>query len=849
MRRLLWIIGLLFAALPAKANDVYISQSGGALSTPCNSTNSAAWFNNINNWGTNAGQIGSGTTVHICGTITSALAVPKSVGTGTITIFFEPHDAQNQRPNGAISLTTISSPLSIKNSTNSWIVNGSTPCGPSPTGQQACTGQLQVVGNGSAGPLHSGSANIRGIDFTGSTGSLEVKNLELGPLYIHNPPANITQSSILNNVATVVCDVAACGLTVGITKVAILSTFTNTSQQGTTGTGASLELDNSGQCGMSGVCYTVSTVSGNQITFSTSGLADNSTGAGGVIAEQEVVQQNSNNFYANPMAGNVHIHDCRIHDSGWQLNPSGNVSNAVTYEINNNELYNQDHALQFASANAFTALIHDNHIHGFINWDGTSRSTLQGGGGGSAFAHHDGIQWSTTPNGTQPPGSYYIYNNLWDGDPGASTTGVIFAQTSPNNLYVFNELYLVPDGVHTWGNGFLKPSNGNGVHVYNNTVYGGASPNGEACVLSDLNPAYTSSNNDFINNVMTNCNTLVNFTGAVMNANTATAGIHHNIYTGSSRVNGNSIFRWNGANVNTLATWQADSGDATDQFSTGLVGAGLDHGTGAVQAGSIVIGNGANLTTLCSGHLVPLCSDTSAGNTRVPAARNASRAWDAGASQFAPSHQISKVQVINPASVHGTSLSASLPTETAGHFLIAGTAYQLPGTTVTLTDTAGNTWVHLTAYNNSNCGTTDGNYSGVQLWYAENIKGGANTVTMQVNATTYIWLAVVEYSGIKTSGSLAASNGFVATTSSTSISAGTLNATGPNNLVFGFFHNEHQNTNMTAGSGYVDEANSGLTAMIEDNVAAAAGNYNPSANYTNGSDSCGVATDAAFISQ
>jgi hypothetical protein len=212
-------------------------------------------------------------------------------------------------------------------------------------------------------------------------------------------------------------------------------------------------------------------------------------------------------------------------------------------------------------------------------------------------------------------------------------------------------------------------------------------------------------------------------------------------------------------------------------------------------------------------------------------------------------HQISKVQVINPAYVHGTSLTASLPTETAGNFLIAATAYQVPGTTVSLTDTLGNTWTDLTSYNTSAAATTDGNYSGVQLWYAENIKGSANTVTISVNATTYIWLGVVEYSGIKTSGSLAANNGFVATTSSNSISAGNVTATGTNNLIFGFFHDEFQNTNMTAGSGYVDEANSGLTSMIEDNFSAAMGTYNPSANYTNGSDKCGVATDAAFISQ
>jgi hypothetical protein len=192
-------------------------------------------------------------------------------------------------------------------------------------------------------------------------------------------------------------------------------------------------------------------------------------------------------------------------------------------------------------------------------------------------------------------------------------------------------------------------------------------------------------------------------------------------------------------------------------------------------------------------------------------------------------------------------MTASL-TETAGNFLIAATAYQVPAT-VTVTDSLGNTWNPLTAYNNSSCGTSDGNYSGVQLWYAENIKGGANTVTMQVNATTYIWLGVVEYSGVATSGALESSTGAVATSSSNSMSAGNLNATGPNNVVIGFFHDQRQTSNMTPGSGYVDNANSALTTMLEDLFPIGSGTYDPMAIYTSGSDSCGVATGAAFISK
>jgi len=87
---------LLLALSPiARANDIYISQSGSGSGSSCTSTLSAAFFNNSSNWGTGAGQIGPGTTVHLCGTFTGA---PNSVmltfrGNGTssspITVLFE----------------------------------------------------------------------------------------------------------------------------------------------------------------------------------------------------------------------------------------------------------------------------------------------------------------------------------------------------------------------------------------------------------------------------------------------------------------------------------------------------------------------------------------------------------------------------------------------------------------------------------------------------------------------------------------------------------------------------------------------------------------------------------------
>lgn len=112
-------VGLFFLFLSsvgspaALANDIYISQSGNGSGSSCSSTLSASFFNNSASWGTAAGQIGPGTTVHLCGTFTGA---PGSVmlsfqGNGTalspITVLFESGAQLNApywSPSGAVNM-------------------------------------------------------------------------------------------------------------------------------------------------------------------------------------------------------------------------------------------------------------------------------------------------------------------------------------------------------------------------------------------------------------------------------------------------------------------------------------------------------------------------------------------------------------------------------------------------------------------------------------------------------------------------------------------------------------------------------------------------------------------------
>src|SRR5437763_3237612 len=70
MRRAILIVLFLFSALPAGAKDFYIAarQAGTGSGTECSTPKAYNWFNTATSWGTEASQIGPGTTVHLCGT-------------------------------------------------------------------------------------------------------------------------------------------------------------------------------------------------------------------------------------------------------------------------------------------------------------------------------------------------------------------------------------------------------------------------------------------------------------------------------------------------------------------------------------------------------------------------------------------------------------------------------------------------------------------------------------------------------------------------------------------------------------------------------------------------------------
>ena len=95
---ILAVILVTFAAAFATASDIYIAQNaiGANTGADCADAHAVTWFDSGSNWGSGGGQIGPGTTVHLCGTFSAPAGASEYLtfqGSGTngnpITLLFE----------------------------------------------------------------------------------------------------------------------------------------------------------------------------------------------------------------------------------------------------------------------------------------------------------------------------------------------------------------------------------------------------------------------------------------------------------------------------------------------------------------------------------------------------------------------------------------------------------------------------------------------------------------------------------------------------------------------------------------------------------------------------------------
>src|SRR5579863_506751 len=82
---------LFFASLAfSSATDVYITQDGSSQGACTSNPQPVTFLNSSSNWGSGSSQIGPGTTVHLCGTISTAVTPGGNGASGNpVTILFE----------------------------------------------------------------------------------------------------------------------------------------------------------------------------------------------------------------------------------------------------------------------------------------------------------------------------------------------------------------------------------------------------------------------------------------------------------------------------------------------------------------------------------------------------------------------------------------------------------------------------------------------------------------------------------------------------------------------------------------------------------------------------------------
>ncbi len=178
----------------AHANSIYIAQSatGSNNGSSCANAYAYSFFNTAGNWGSGANQIGPGTTVHICGTITDSVngTLLSAHGSGAsgnpITIQLESNaslqsPAENMFING--------------NGQSHFVITGVTACGWVNRAEVPCTESIYNTLNGFSGQSCPGGPcahQLQTIAIGGFTLDLTVKNLLIGPIYVHGGTSDTT---------------------------------------------------------------------------------------------------------------------------------------------------------------------------------------------------------------------------------------------------------------------------------------------------------------------------------------------------------------------------------------------------------------------------------------------------------------------------------------------------------------------------------------------------------------------------------------------------------------------------------------------------------------------------------
>ena len=191
-----------------------------------------------------------------------------------------------------------------------------------------------------------------------------------------------------------------------------------------------------------------------------------------------------------------------------------------------------------------------------------------------------------------------------------------------------------------------------------------------------------------------------------------------------------------------------------------------------------------------------------------------------------PPPGIDYVQGKSTMQTSGTSVAIAYPAaQTAGDLnLVAVMWGDTTSTVSSVTDSRGNSYALAV-------GPTKATGLSSAIYYARNIAGGSNTVTVKFNqSAAYPNVNVLEYSGLDTVNPLDVSAS--ATGSGTTANSGTATTRSANELIVGAGNPSSGFTG--AGSGFSSRLINGYGGISEDRVVSSTGSYNATATLTSG---------------
>jgi hypothetical protein len=610
--------------------SVFISQNGGIVTgdgTACDnagSTDSASFFNTSGNWGTGSSQIGPGTTVNLCGTITTSLKFNGSGSSGNpITLYFE--------PGASISVPVcpqVGTGCIDTNGQSYVTINGGTPVPNIPDGEDGCTnssGCNELIPQGTDGCDNSSGCN--------------------GPI---------------PNGAN------GCSSSFGCMQNGAIEATAN----GTDSNNNSLGNQNYNTMGIAAAnCSncTIENLSIGNLYQHNSPLDNDPTNPiyGGQLPEGIGLS-----------GSNMTIDYNTIHDTDWAFVADwGSTDSNVN--MNNNDIYNIDHGFAGgggqSGGNIGPVYFTNNTVHDYSNWD--TDLTPNCNNDETPCFHHDGLHcWGPAT----PPhyNGFYIYDNNFEGNVGDDMTAQIFIEggvegtpcaDGSSNLWIFNNYITSTDG-SVPSNDLLEASSGTD-HIYNNTIVG-AGPTAQDN-NSGIYTGCTALNNNttgeyyFENNIVSSCQNMITIK-ATSGETYASGSPDYDLYAngGENSFNypnppnhslpeGHNCTDWAGTGYPFVDEdspsysgdgfydyWQpcTMAGLGSEADAHGLAVASADvNSNGSLQLGSPAIEAGANLTSLCNNSGLPTSPvdvETACKDDINGIARPASGNWDIGAFQY-----------------------------------------------------------------------------------------------------------------------------------------------------------------------------------------------------------------------